>query len=165
MKRNYREIVDTLPHSMKRPKQHENCPTLEQAVAYINSMDFSLIRGKHTSDDRLLCRQWSAIEIEVGIQYYKNFLFLNKKHIENYPVIPPSLETDEIWHHHILDTRQYTKDCDNIFGYYFHHYPYFGTRGQVDKSNLGTAFEITQQLHEIEFGCRIVSIWGDEIDL
>lgn len=74
------------------------------------------------------------------------------------------LEVDEIWHHHILATRQYMKDCLGIFGYYFHHYPCFGTRSQGDKSNLGTAFEVTQRLHEIEFGSKMLDIWGHEIE-
>lgn len=150
---------------MERPGQNNSIPTLEEAVAYLNSIDFSPIRKKLISDDKLLCRKWSKVEVEVGIQYYKNFLFLNKKYIEGYPVLPPSLETDEIWHHHILDTRQYVRDCNHIFGYYFHHYPYFGTRSKTDKNNLDTAFEVTQKLHEIEFGVRILSLWGDDIEL
>jgi len=75
------------------------------------------------------------------------------------------LEVDEIWHHHILDTRQYVKDCDCIFGYYFHHYPYFGTRSNTDKANLDLAFEMTQTLHEIEFGSKMLAIWSDQIEL
>lgn len=75
------------------------------------------------------------------------------------------LEVDEIWHHHILDTRQYFRDCLQIFGYYFHHYPYFGIRGEPDKQNLDLAFDVTQELHEIEFGSRMSAIWGDNSEI
>lgn len=135
-------------------------PSLEDAVHHINNMDLDLIVKKITSPDPLLCRQWSKTEAEIAIQYYKNFLFLNKKYLSSHPVIPPLLEVDEIWHHHILDTRQYTKDCMGIFGYYFHHYPYFGTRSETDLNNLTIAFDLAQELYEHEFGGRMISIWS-----
>lgn len=79
MERHYKGIADTLPHSMERPKPHDNSPTLEEAVTHINSMDFSLIREKLTLGDPLLCRQWSEVEIEVGLQYYKKFFIPKQK--------------------------------------------------------------------------------------
>jgi hypothetical protein len=51
-------------------------------------------------------------------------------------------------------------DSMAIFGYYFHHYPYFGTRGNDDLNNLKAAFEESQKLHELEFGSRMISVWG-----
>lgn len=45
------------------------------------------------------------------------------------------------------------------------HYPYFGTRDQSNKDNLGTAFEVTQKLHEIEFGNKLLAIWSDKLEL
>lgn len=159
MKDPYSLIVDTLPHMKGKPSS-ATTPSLEEAVNHINIMDLSLIHKKLTSYDPLLCRQWSDAEAEIAIQYYKNFLFLNKKYLSTYPVIPPLLEVDEVWHHHILDTRQYKKDCMKIFGSYFHHYPYFGTRGESDFNNLAIAFEQTQKLYEHEFGDRMISIWS-----
>lgn len=165
MDSHYKNIADTLPHSMASPKDDKGYPTLQEAVDYINNIDFSTLREKLCSKDRLLCRTWSSVEAEVGIQYYKNFLFLNKKYLSKFPVLPPMLEVDEIWHHHILNTRQYIKDCKGIFGYYFHHYPYFGTRNQTDKENLDIAFEVIQKLHEDEFGSKMFHIWSDEFEL
>ncbi|RML42250.1 hypothetical protein ALQ95_200126 [Pseudomonas syringae pv. ribicola] len=158
MNEQYTAIADTLPHSMSKPII-ENEPSLDDAVEYIGAMDFSAIREKLCSDDPLLCRRWSPLEAEIGIQYYKNFLYINKKYQRDYAVLPPLLEVDEIWHHHILDTRSYIKDCEEIFGYYFHHYPYFGTRGQNDKNNLNTAFQIVQELYKEEFGYYMAKIW------
>ena len=136
-------------------------PSLDDAVRYINAMDFSQIQRKLCSDDELLCRIWTATEAEIAIQYYKNFLYLNKKYLDAFPVLPPMLEVDEVWHHHILDTRRYIKDCDQVFGHYFHHYPYFGTRGEKDLRNLDIAFEVLQSLYEKEFGSRMLPIWED----
>lgn len=157
----YGGIVDTLPHVMDGFENGKDSGlSLDAAVEYINSMDFSEIQEKLLSEDPLLCRRWSRLEVEVGIQYYRNFLFLNKKYLSVYPVLPPLLEVDEIWHHHILDTRRYTKDSVAIFGRYFHHYPYFGTRSTDDLQNLNVAFEKVQMLHEFEFGAPMVSVWG-----
>lgn len=158
-----KDIVGTLPHSMVKPVV-SNEPSIEAAVAYINGIDFSGIIEKLTTPDVLVSRLWKIEECHEAIQYYKNFLLLNKKYLESYPVIPPSMEIDEIWHHHILDTRAYHKDCEKIFGYYFHHYPYFGTRGEQDYLNLTSAFEITQQLHHKEFGDYIYSIIDDLVN-
>jgi len=161
MNNSYEDIVNTLPHSMTLPEQDGvEVPSLEDAIRHINNMDFSPIQKKLTSEDPLLCRCWSAVEAEIAIQYYRNFLFLNKKYLPTHPIIPPLLEVDEIWHHHLLDTRQYMTDSMAIFGYYFHHYPYFGTRGNDDLNNLKAAFEESQKLHELEFGSRMISVWG-----
>ncbi len=103
----------------------------------------------------------TATEAEIAIQYYKNFLYLNKKYLHAFPILPPILEVDEVWHHHILDTRRYIKDCDRIFGLYFHHYPYFGARSKKDLKNLDIAFEVLQSLYEKEFGSRMLPIWED----
>ena len=158
MTTHYSAIAATLPHSMIMPDTG-NAPSLEAAVAYIEQMDLSLIKEKLCSNDPLLCRQWTPIEAEIAIQYYKNFLFLNKKYQAIYPVLPPPLEVDEIWHHHILDTRTYMDACQHIFGHYFHHYPYFGARGKEDADNLNIAFDVVQALHNTEFGHYMITLW------
>ena len=119
MPKNYFDIIATLPHAMHQADLGVNLPSLEAAVEYIDKMDFSLIRNKLLSEDPLLCRRWTLPEAEIAIQYYKNFLYLNKKYSSQFPVLPPLLEVDEIWHHHIMGTRQYKGDCENIFGYFF----------------------------------------------
>ncbi len=58
---------------------------------------------------------------------YRAFLYLCK----TYPteVIVPTKEVDDFWHMHILDTRNYILDCEEIFGFYLHHFPYAGLEG------------------------------------
>ena len=54
-----------------------------------------------------------------------------------YPDEPlvPSTYVDDFWHLHILDTLKYEDDSNNYYGYFLHHFPYFGMRGE-DAENL-----------------------------
>jgi hypothetical protein len=38
----------------------------------------------------------------------------------------PTRAIDIFWHHHILDTQKYHADCEAVFGFYLHHFPYSG---------------------------------------
>ena len=64
---------------------------------------------------------------------YRRFLDLHIK----YPQVElvPTKMIDEVWHQHILDTRAYSNDCEQIFGDFLHHYPYFGMHGDEDQAN------------------------------
>lgn len=42
----------------------------------------------------------------------------------------------------------------------WHHCPYFGGRSEEDGINLRVAFDVVQTMHEIEFGRKMVSVWG-----
>ena len=68
---------------------------------------------------------WSEFRIKSAVKEYLQFLFLIKKHLgdKKHPIVPTK-DADQIWHHHILDTRKYQKDCKNFFGRMIHHYPY-----------------------------------------
>lgn len=141
-----------------------NIPSLDKARAYINSLDFTMIVLKITCPDPNIARIWDQESAEKVIQYYKNYLWLLRKYSEEHPILPPSIDIDEIWHHHILDTYKYHHDCLNIFGQFLHHYPYFGLRGSEDNMELNKTFEITQHLHFKEFGEYIYSFETEEIN-
>lgn len=47
---------------------------------------------------------------------------------------------------------EYAEDCQNIFGYFLHHFPYFGMRGDDDSKNLKDAFAHTNDLLLQKFG-------------
>ena len=81
---------------------------------------------------------------------YRRFLDLHIK----YPQVElvPTKMIDEVWHQHILDTRAYSNDCEQIFGDFLHHYPYFGMHGDEDQANLQHCFERTQKLWVKEYG-------------
>jgi len=93
---------------------------------------------------------WSVQRAEFAVEEYRRFLKLNAKYRELR--IVPSLLVDEVWHTHILDTRKYAVDCQRIFGYFLHHFPYFGLRG--DAAVRDAAFDRAQLVYLNEFGPR-----------
>jgi len=50
----------------------------------------------------------------------------------------------------------YAKDCETVFGYFMHHFPYFGIYGKEDYQQLVTAFDKTCALsRKTHFGFPI----------
>ncbi len=66
--------------------------------------------------------------------------------------LPPSQIMDEFWHNHILDTRAYQADCQNLAGRFIHHYPYFGMRDSDDYVALVQAFQAEAELYRKHVG-------------
>lgn len=122
--------------------------TLFPFMTDIESLDFTLLKIK--LQDKEEGKGWSKKLCNEAEQQYKRFLALKRL----YPgkEIVPNGQIDEFWHRHILDTANYTKDCDIVFGYFLHHYPYFGMNGRQDTQNLNNAFEETKQLYKRHFG-------------
>ena len=89
--------------------------------------------------------QANAIEFE-----YRRFLILMKK----YPTeqTAPLFDVDIFWHYHILDTQKYAIDCDTVFGYFLHHFPYIGLRGEDDEAAHIRVGQRMKQLYETTFG-------------
>ena len=113
----------------------------------IENLDLSMIKVKLQDKEEGL--GWTVelcneIEIE-----YKRFLALKRKYPEK-EVVPNSL-IDKFWHQHILDTLKYAQDCENLFGYFLHHYPYFGMNGKQDAQNLIDAFGETRKIYQRHF--------------
>lgn len=130
-----------------------NIPSLEEAKRYIDSIDFSQIIHKMVTRDG-----WLRSDALKVCQFYRNYLYLRRKYGDAYP-LPPSKEIDEMWHHHILDTKKYHQDCLAIFGTFHHHYPYFGFDEKSTENDLMKAFEDTQNLYSQEFnGQKIYKI-------
>lgn len=126
--------------------------SLQQAKAYIDNIDFSMIINKMVTRD-----DWLEDEALAVCKMYRNYLFLQKKYKDQFE-LPPSEEIDEFWHQHILDTKKYHIDCEAIFGKYLHHYPYLGVDDRTDLKYLNNAFEKTQELYEKEFGEKIKNV-------
>jgi hypothetical protein len=82
-----------------------------------------------------------------AIERYRRFLFLHYCY-PNYSLVP-SQEIDRVWHVHILDTAKYREDCNQLFGHFLDHYPYFGIGDDNAKQALEAAYTQTQALfHE-----------------
>jgi hypothetical protein len=93
---------------------------------------------------------WTSEQCESAEVEYKRFLHLNRVHRDS--AVVPNKIMDTMWHFHILDTRRYVTDTARLFGGYFHHYPYFGMRGEEDAQNLARAFQQTQERYATAFG-------------
>jgi len=79
---------------------------------------------------------------------YRRFLYL-MKHFPKAQTAPLA-EVDTFWHYHILDTMKYAADCQAVFGYFLHHYPYIGMRD--DEELRQDAGQRMAQLYEATFG-------------
>ena len=99
---------------------------------------------------------WSLNKAETLEVWYRRFLYLSS--IYNDKVLVPSKDIDMFWHTHILDTQKYMLDCENLFGRYIHHFPYFGMRGEKDRRHLEKAFCETEKLFLLHFGESPVSV-------
>jgi hypothetical protein len=122
--------------------------SVEQIVAAIQALDLDPIKFKLMNREE--GEGWSREYVDQMEIAYKRFLTLSVKYPEE--TIAPSKDVDKFWHGHILDTMKYADDCQNVFGYFLHHFPYFGMRGEDDAANLAAAGERTNELYEREFG-------------
>jgi hypothetical protein len=87
----------------------------------------------------------NAVEFE-----YRRFLCLMKKFPNEQTA--PSVDVDTFWHYHILDTMKYAADCEQVFGYFLHHFPYIGLRGADDHAERVRAGTRMQTLYQVTFG-------------
>lgn len=114
----------------------------------IDALDLTMIKLK--LQDKEEGQGWSRKQCDEAEKEYKCFLALKRKYPEK--DIVPNGDIDKFWHQHILDTAKYAVDCQELFGYFLHHYPYFGMNGKQDAQNLSDAFEETKTLYKRHFG-------------
>jgi hypothetical protein len=89
--------------------------------------------------------QANAVEFE-----YRRFLCLMKLFPHEHTA--PLFDVDIFWHYHILDTMKYAADCEQIFGYFLHHFPYAGLRGEDDEAAHLRVGVRMKELYEATFG-------------
>ena len=122
--------------------------SVEQVVAAIQALDLDPIKLKLMDQEE--GQGWSREYVERMETAYKRFLILMVKFPEE--TIAPTKDVDKFWHGHILDTMKYAEDCQRVFGYFLHHFPYFGMRGEQDAADLRAAAEKMHVIYEQEFG-------------
>ncbi|REF26092.1 uncharacterized protein DUF1399 [Xenorhabdus cabanillasii] len=120
----------------------------------MESVNFENIIKKITKKHPNIARVWTEEGARDAVEQYKKFMFIVYKYENGDAYIAPSIEVDEIWHHHILDTKNYKKDCENIFGYFVHHFSYFpSSKNEEDTfKSMNNHFMKTQELYFKEFG-------------
>lgn len=125
-----------------------NKRTIGQVIAAIQALD--LERIKINLMDMEEGHGWSRQYADKNEREYKRFLTLVVKYPDQ--MLAPSNDVGKFWHSHILNTLKYTEDCENVFGYFLHHAPYFGMYGGEDAVSLAKAEVNTVRLYEQEFG-------------
>jgi hypothetical protein len=93
---------------------------------------------------------WSQAKANAVEKEYRRFLWLMKMYPNE--SIAPLVDVDTFWHYHILDTMKYARDCEQVFGYFLHHYPYVGMRGGQDEQFRLDSGERMRTLYEASFG-------------
>jgi hypothetical protein len=93
----------------------------------ITDLDLECIAYKVCRDER-----WNVDYVDRVELNYRAFLQL-VRNAGSADSVAPTMEVDIFWHHHILDTYKYHRDCQNLFGNYLHHYPYSGIFGDDDR--------------------------------
>jgi hypothetical protein len=99
---------------------------------------------------RLMHKGWSQERANSAEREYRRFLYLMKKYPNE--LTAPSVEVDKFCHQHILDTRKYANDCQAVFGYFLHHYPYLGLGGEEDAALHASAGRRMHELYGHTFG-------------
>jgi hypothetical protein len=93
---------------------------------------------------------WSLEKVNAVEFEYRRFLYLMKTFPNEQTA--PLMDVDIFWHYHILDTMKYFIDCENVFGYYLHHFPYIGLRGEDDEEAHERVGNRMKELYEETFG-------------
>lgn len=101
---------------------------------------------------------WSLERANAVALEYHRFLTLMKKFPNE--DTSPLVDVDTFWHYHILDTMKYAADCQAVFGYFLHHFPYVGMRGEEDAATLARIGNRMKELYEAEFGVAYGSVTG-----
>lgn len=129
--------------------------TTKLPMSDINCLDLEMIKLKLMDIEE--GEGWSRDYVDQVAIEYRKFLGLSR----NYPdlAIVPSGPVDIFWHYHILDTQKYGPDCIKVFGFFLHHFPYFGMRGDEDLNNLNESWDITIDLYQKHFGEPPEGFW------
>jgi hypothetical protein len=122
--------------------------TIESVMAKMQTIDLGMVKLKLMDADE--GPGWSeqhASVMELRYRRYLCMLFLDPQ-----GSVVPTRDIDLVWHQHILDTRAYAADCERVFGYFVHHFPYFGMRDDQDAQDLLDSFEQTNGTYRELFG-------------
>ena len=95
----------------------------------------------------------SLAEADQDVALYRCFLKLCALHPS--AAIVPTRQLDRVWHTHMLDTTKYRADCEQAFGFFLDHFPYFGFRGDEDRRAWEQDFAHTRRLFRQHFGAEI----------
>ena len=119
-----------------------------QEFNFITALDLDPIKVKLMHKES--GEGWSRAKVDAVAFEYRRFLCLMKRFPQEQTA--PLFDVDIFWHYHILDTMKYAADCEHIFGYFLHHFPYSGLRGDDDEIAHHRIGARMQELYEATFG-------------
>lgn len=121
-----------------------------QAMAITARWDFELAIQKLLEMKK---GEWSPVRAQEAVNNYKRYMAVTKA-LGGVQLVPNG-DIDEIWHMHILDTRAYMKDCEELFGEYLHHFPYFGMLGEDNERQWINVQSYSEALWHELFGTAL----------
>jgi len=126
-------------------------------MSALETIDLSMVKLKLMDEEE--GEGWDKEHTDHVEKKYRRYLCM----LYLYPEasVVPTKAIDQFWHQHILDTRAYAADCERVFGYFVHHFPYFGMRSEEDAKDLLSSFERTKQIHQALFGEPYIPERGD----
>lgn len=113
----------------------------------LNVTDFSMIRERIQREGSI-----EAGQIDKAVREYKRFMLLIA--YANCGLAMCSKTVDEVWHTHILHTREYADFCQRAFGRFIHHIPN-NSQHPGNPADVARFFE----LYETVFGA-VPAVWG-----
>lgn len=117
--------------------------TLLDAIEYIEEYSFSFLKNRFIASVGVI-DEYNFKLIEESLKDYYLSCFLRRQSYcpENLKMIkslmPPNKIVDELWHLHIIHTKEYFKFSDELFGTYFHHNP----TSEEEKENVSLITEM-----------------------
>ena len=120
----------------------------QEAVAAIHALDLESVKLKLM--DAELGEGWTRAYADNIEAAYKIWLTMLVKYPDDAEDIRVSKDVDEFWHAHILHTRKYAEDCQNVFGSFLHHNPHIGQRTAADEERQAALAEKTCRLYQRE---------------
>ncbi|HSU14116.1 hypothetical protein [Longimicrobium sp.] len=146
--------METVAHPAGVARTDEQLAHVRKAVA---ELDLRLVKKKVASET-----DWSEEKVNHLASVYRRFLFLCYKHPG---VTVATRDVDAFWHRHILDTRKYAADCQEMFGFFLHHDPHALHRDpDLTRSVLDDRFRETHRLYEMEFGEKSFDVYKAQCD-
>jgi hypothetical protein len=120
--------------------------------AKIWGLDLSMVKAKLMSKRN---ENMSGEQADAAVEAYRRYLLLAA--VAKFPVVPTQ-ESDAAWHHHILHTKAYVRDCRDIFGCYLHHQPAIEDGPTEEREALQKYFRKTAELYRALFGENYIQI-------
>lgn len=138
------------------PNERSERIEVEGVLQLIGTIDLSMVKKKLMDPEE--GQGWDAEFVDAVETRYKRYLCM--LYLDPDGSVVPTKDIDLFWHQHILDTRAYAEDCRRVFGYFVHHFPYFGMRGDDDAADLLSSFEATKVTYRRLFGADYTVIDG-----